>query len=230
MCGNESQTYCSTFRGGLFDKSLSSTWSSAAGLTALGLDNTTTGAANNDVFGTDTIKIGPQVNSSKYPLGLLRPGTDDSNSIGMASNSTLMNFLLAAKALGSSTWGYNHGWTGSETGYQADGSLVLGGYDQAKIAGNNVTLPMAPNDQLLISVSDMVLNFKNGTNTSLLGPSRGSSFKALVHPRIESITLSNDIWQNFLNFTGSKETAPYETGRSTGPTSYWSMKVLAGTQ
>ena len=138
-----------------------------------------------------------------------------------------MNNLVNTNALGSSTWGYNYGWIGSQTKYQADGSLILGGYDKAKIAGNNLTLPMGPNDELAVSVSDMVLNFKNGTNTSLLGSSKGSSFNAAIDLETATIGLSNIIWQNFLSLTGSEETAPEETGRSKGPTSFWSMKVLA---
>ena len=219
-------TYCISNHGGVFDKSKSSTWSPAAGLTALGLDNNTWGAYNGDVFGTDTVGTGPSVNLSSYPFGIWRPGTVDSNSLGLASNSTFMDFLRRAKAIGSSTWAYNFGWVGGESRYQADGSLTLGGYDKAKIAGPNVTLPLDPHDQLLVQVTDMILNLKNGTSISILGPSVGSSFQAIVDNRLETIAISNDIWQRFLNTTGSEETQPYETGRSLGPTSYWSMTVL----
>lgn len=54
---------------------------------------------------------------------------------------------------------------------QIDGSLVLGGYNKAKvITNNNMTetfnYTQCPTS-LLTSLTDVILNFRNGTNTSL---------------------------------------------------------------
>ncbi|KAK4548165.1 hypothetical protein LTR36_010034 [Oleoguttula mirabilis] len=55
-----------------------------------------------------------------------------------------------------------------------DGQIVFGGYDAAKTKGNNYTkslqLPtLACSSGMEVTVTDMVLNFPNGTDSSMLG-------------------------------------------------------------
>ena len=86
--------------------------------------------------------------------------------------------------------------------YQMDGSLVLGGYDAAKVTGNNITIPFSYDQNcpshLLVTISDIKMNLKNGSNPSIIGTSADSAFKACIQPDYPVITLNMSIWRSFL--------------------------------
>lgn len=110
-----------------------------------------------------------------------------------------------------------------------DGGIVFGGYDKAKIkdVNVNVTLPISNSiDQCpsgyIVQVQGMELNLANGTTASLLAPGSGSAFQACVDLSEGSNTIDYDIWQRFVNISGSTP-----TGRAFGPYSFYSMLVLA---
>lgn len=62
-----------------------------------------------------------------------------------------------------------------------DGSLVLGGYDEAKVksdknhTGSIAAATICPSS-MTITIDSIVLNFPNGSNSDLLDPVFGSSF------------------------------------------------------
>lgn len=126
----------------------------------------------------------------------------------------------------SKTFSIFQGWTGAQSSSQTDGSLILGGYDSAKITGNNITLPFAVEDScpsgLVISVTDINMNLKNGSNVSIIGESRGSAIRACIEPSFSPISLSEEIWWAFTNVTGVAE-----TGRSASPINLWGMIIPA---
>lgn len=148
------------------------------------------------------------------------------NTLGLGLNSTLLSALLSTGAIASKTFGIFQGWTGAQRQHQSDGGLTIGGYDAAKVVGDNFTLPLAQQDDcssdLVISVTDMKLNLENGSNVSILAESQGSAMKACIQPNFSPMTLSQDIWGAFSNITGQ-----VETGRSVSPLNYWAMKVPA---
>ena len=184
-----------------------------------------------DISGTDTLKINPNVSLVDFPVGIYRgassyDGSPRHNIFGLGANSTAMRAMAAAGEVASATLGFFQGWTGANIPYQMDGSLVLGGYDQAKISGPNVTLPMnydvACDSGFLVSITDITMNLKNGSNPSIMGSSQGSAIKACVMPEVDYISISNDIWDTFLNISMNQE-----TGRSGGPINYWTMLIAA---
>lgn len=115
---------------------------------------------------------------------------------------------------------------GAEAKYQMDGNVVLGGYDQAKIDGPNVTIPINNIDLCLsgfvISITDIQMNLRNGSNPSILGEQRGSSIRACVAPNVDYLSVGYDIWSAFVNVSGVEETS-----RTTGPFHYYTMNVAA---
>ena len=115
---------------------------------------------------------------------------------------------------------------GPEAKYQMDGNVVLGGYDQAKMTGANVTMPINNLDLCMsgfvISITDIQMNLKNGSNPSILGEQRGSSMRACIEPNRDYMSVAYDIWAGFVNVSGVEE-----TDRTKGPFHYWTMNVAA---
>ena len=152
--------------------------------------------------------------------------------IGLGTNSTMLNHLISTKAIQDSSWAYNQGWIGADYSQQIDGSLILGGWDKALTTDQKValalTIPHPGCNGIVVSVTDMSLNFQNASSSSLLGPSAGKPFNACLDPSSPSLSVSNDIWQNFLNTTGSQEVkAQNGSSRSRGPLSNNPMKILS---
>lgn len=128
------------------------------------------------------------------------------NFLGLAKNSTVLNRLSWAGLIASRAWGYYQGWTGAETEHQRDGSLVLGGYDKAKTIGENTTFPIFDENRnctsgLAFSVADIKMNFLNGTDVSILGPSPGAAINACLTTISPLISLPVDIFDSFVQFS-----------------------------
>lgn len=99
------------------------------------------------------------------------------NTVGVKTNSTLLSYLVSIGAIVSKSFGLFQRWTGVQSQYQMNGGLTLGGYDAAKITGNNITLPLTLQyycySGLVTSITDIRMNLTNGTNSSICGPSQG---------------------------------------------------------
>ncbi|KAK3178707.1 hypothetical protein OEA41_000844 [Lepraria neglecta] len=223
---------CSNQYGGLFDEGSSTSWN-ATTYSALNTAVEAVSDQGSDLWGTDIIKINTTFSLPNFPIGIFRSdapnsaGAGNIDTLGLGRNSTLLNVLSSVGVIASRTYGYFQGWTGAYAKYQTDGSLVLGGYDAAKVTGSNVTLPFAPsaacNNGYVITVTDIKMNLKNGSNPSIIGQSAGSSLKACIEPDFGPITLSEDIWWAFTNITGVGE-----IGRSLSPLNFFGMLIPAG--
>ena len=215
---------CSNEFGGLFDEGSSTTWS-PIDFQALGTAGESSLDQHDDIWGKDTLLVNNTLPVPEFPLGIFR-SNGFQNTLGLGRNSTLLNALSSAGMIFSKTFSIFQGWTGAQTPFQTDGSLVLGGYDSAKIVGNNVTLPIAVEDScvssLVISVIDYQMNLENGTNVSIIGESRGSAMRACIEPSFSPISLSEFIWWAFTNVTGVAE-----IGRSVSPINFWGMILPA---
>ena len=176
--------HCVGIKGGYFDAGASSSWTEAPSLGSLSTAQENNPALENDVFGRDTVTVRRSLKLDNYPIGITRVDGEELNVLGLGINSTLLTALATAGVLTSRTWGYFHGWTGTDATTQLDGNLVLGGYDEAKISGTNLTLPLShePNclSGLLITVSNVVLNLKNGSEASIMGGSKGRALRGCV--------------------------------------------------
>lgn len=214
-----------TITAGLFDEGSSTTWSPAK-FTALGTAGKGTSVQDNDTWGSDTLLANTTLSVPDLPLGIFRGSTDYQNALGLGRNSTLLNALVSGGAIASRTCSILQGWTGAQTHYQTDGSLILGGYNSAKITGKTITLLFAVEkdciDGILIFVTDINMDLNNGSNISIVGQLRGSVMRACIEPDYSPMTLSEEIWWAFTNVTGVAE-----TGRSVSPINLWGMMVPA---
>jgi hypothetical protein len=113
---------CQTYRGGLYDRSTSQTENDSGNLVAHTFDDT---IAN---WTKDDVKLADNTSLPQYEFGLR---TD-------SINSTFLQTLQDNAKISSKS--YSFFWGNEVTDQPRDGSLTLGGYDQAIVAdGTNVT-------------------------------------------------------------------------------------------
>ncbi len=214
---------CAGLLGGFFNQQASTTYSKAGSFQALNTAGEAFPDHKDDVFGSDTLEVNSTISLANFPFGVNRGKSDNRNGLGMGRNSTLMNALVSNGTISSKSWSFWNGWTGAEAQHQMDGSLILGGYDAAKISGRNITLPFSNENDCsqgyLVTISDIKLNLVNGSTPSILGPSHGSAMKACVAPDYPIISLSIDIWTAFVEASGVTE-----LGRSFG-TNFFGMLI-----
>jgi len=183
-----------------------------------------------DLWGRDTVRVNSTLPLHGFPFGISRGQGEAMNTLGIGRNSSLLNALFSSGAIASKTWSYWHGWAGAENQFQKDESLIIGGYDAAKIIGNNITLPFA-NDEPencpgghVVAVKDIKMDFTNGSSQSIFGSSRGSyTMRACADGTSPTMKLSMEIWNAFLAVSGSTE-----VGRSMNPVALDGILVAAG--
>jgi Eukaryotic aspartyl protease len=126
------------------------------------------------------------------------------NTLGLGTRSTILNGLYNAGVIASRSFSIYFGLTGADKEHQMDGNLVLGGYDAAKFTGQNYTSTLTPqsgcDNGLLTFVSDILMDFPNGTSQSIIGQASGSALKMCSEPNYELITVPLDIWQLFQQY------------------------------
>lgn len=141
------------------------------------------------VFISDEMKLSDNVSLSAFPMGIPREdwgqgGYYPMMAIGLGKNSSLLNALKSDGRIASRTWSMFHGWMGSSSTSQADGTFVFGGYARAKVSGRGHTSLSDRSDcasQLLITIDNMIFNFPNGTSASLF-PTDSHSMSACIIP------------------------------------------------
>lgn len=219
---------CAVSLGGFFNEGRSSTYIKSSSNAASGAASETFPDHNDDVYGSDTLELNATLSLPHHPIGVQKGTVDHQNALGLGRNSTILNTLFSNSTISSRTYGWWHGWTGAESSQQMDGSLTLGGYDAAKISGSNITLPFTENNWdclsgLGVTITDIKMNLRNGSDITVLGASRGSAMKACLAPSYEVMSLSEDIWNAFVNVS---EVSPAEDERSRG-INFWGMLIEA---
>jgi len=194
---------CHAFNGGAFDTGASSTWTPQAG--HLAPENAATNVSTS-AFGTDTIQLGQLASIPAFPIYIPNSHVPDwmENSLGLGIQSTILNGLSNAGVIASRTFSLFFGLTGASKKHQMDGSLVIGGYDAAKISGENYTsrltyISTCPTG-LLTVVTDISMNFENGTSRSITSPAQGFALQMCIQPGYPLITIPSDIWANFQSY------------------------------
>ncbi|KAK4554535.1 hypothetical protein LTR86_008389 [Recurvomyces mirabilis] len=130
---------------------------------------------------------------------------DSQANIGLGANSTLLNALVDAGHIASRTYSYWWGIDNPNTNVAMDGQIVFGGYDAAKTTGPNITSTLlnwtAPCPSgMYLTLTDVVLDFPNGTTSSILSP---SSLSACIQPDFPVVMNmpDNPYYSRFENLT-----------------------------
>jgi hypothetical protein len=152
---------CATYRGGLYDGSNSQTENDGPNMIARTFDDTIANWTKDDVRLQDNTTL-PQ-----YEFGLR---TNSINSyvhkgeIGLAKTSSFLKTLQDSEKISSKS--YSFFWGNEVTDQPRDGSLTLGGYDQALVAdGPNVTIPFSNEPKckegIVVNITRLGLQGKN---------------------------------------------------------------------
>ncbi|KAK5047251.1 hypothetical protein LTR84_006773 [Exophiala bonariae] len=195
---------CIAARGGAFDESSSSTLS-ANSIGFRDFSRLDPQLALNDdevLVNTDTLTINTSFAVEHYPFGIPRQDLGDYSSLGLGRDSSLLTMLRDAGSIASRSYSLYWGQTGTATEHQLDGNLVLGGVDVAKISGQNYTTglgdaTLCPSG-LVVSVSDMTMNFPNGTSASIMGGVSGQTVNYCIRPDFPLITVTPALWEQWM--------------------------------
>ncbi|CAK7236425.1 hypothetical protein SBRCBS47491_009632 [Sporothrix bragantina] len=184
---------CTTFRGGSYN-GIASTSRTVPGSAEYPVDAAPYASVSH---AADTVILnGTSSNSttlSQFPFGvplndLGQQGYHPMNALGLGFNSTILQALKASGRIASRTWSMFWGLNGADATAQMEGIFVLGGYDKAKVvAGQTTTLPLADAgsvcpSRMVLSITDLVLNFSNGTNASLFPGTASTALQACITP------------------------------------------------
>jgi hypothetical protein len=209
---NTSFGFCNSYRGGIFETNSSTTFSSSSNVVIAGGspgDNSTTDVGS-AVGGSDNVQVGSNASLTRFPLGFARydwgGGYYPLNEIGLGFNSTLLSWLKTAGYIGSRTYAIYWGLAGATGTAKMDGSLVLGGYDYAKVQGKKYNKAFGSWDLcetgMMVQVTDIQLNFPNGTNSSI---TPGQSLNTCIvpgYPAVMSLP-RNPFFSNFERLTNT---------------------------
>lgn len=222
---SKSMLQCSAQHGGFFDPGTSSTWSQASSYSALDLPIEENTKVYQNTWGTDQLLPNSTLTMPDFPISIEKVEDERYSMLGLGSNSTFVKSLFDAGTIASKTWSLAWGWSGITAAHQTDGNLVLGGYDAAKSQGPNTTLPLVYHSScpsgLIFTVTDIILNLKNGSNPSILGSGSGSAMQACIEPSHPLITIPEQVYNKFVAIGGG---VPYN--RSTG-NAFWGMNFEA---
>lgn len=157
-----------------------------------------------DIFGSDVLTIGGSQNLTTYPIGIVG-SIDDfynpfDNSLGLGSNSTFLSALSGLGLIASRSFSIFFGLAGASA--KMDGSLVIGGFDSAKVSGATLSNPIRPQNLdatsvfinncgtgLSVTVEDISLNLPNGSISSILGGNFSTGLSMCIDPAYPGITL-----------------------------------------
>jgi len=224
LCANKgSLQFCTTYRGGLFTTPSSSTFTrtpdvvSAGGVP--GDNDTATFQVGSAQGGSDTLDLGNNITIPRYPLGFPRRdwggGVFPMNSLGLGLNSTLLSALKAAGKIGSRSFSIYYGQRSGTGTTSQDGSLILGGYDAAKVSGKKFQKNIGPRTVacptgMVITANDIQLNFPGGKNATITPAATIDFCIVPSFPGVMSLPL-DPFFNTFESLTGTKR-----TGLSTG--------------
>ncbi|UPL00993.1 hypothetical protein LCI18_011927 [Fusarium solani-melongenae] len=139
-------------------------------------------------------------------------GASPQHIIGVGTESTILNALHNARRIVSRSVGYYWGMDSIGSKDDTPGSLVFGGYDRAKTYGDgdemDFTLGMdSCRTKMMISISGLSLNFRNGTDLSLFASSNQEKpLRACIVPQNPYIMSLNQepMFDKLLDAIGNK--------------------------
>lgn len=188
FCGSLSNNACATFRGGLYDN----TSSSSIGTAAVNSHPPTGAGYPTCQWVTDEMTLASNTTIQDYPFGIVQKDWGEQayhpqSSLGVGSNSSILSTLKNAGHIASRSWSMFWGLQGATEDAQMDGTFVMGGYDRAKTTGKNFTQNFIYSNTncgtgMLLTISDMSLNFPNGSSKSMFGGVDSAAMTTCIDP------------------------------------------------
>lgn len=185
----------------------------------------------------DTLNLNDDTSLPDFPMGVALNDFGLQSyypqmTLGLGINSTLLNVLKSSGKIASRTFSFFAGRMGGIPSAQMEGSMLFGGYDKAKVTGRKFTSPFTPGIQcstnMVVAITDIVLNFPNGTNVSIFEDTRSQSITACIIPSLPVfMNLPLDpYFANWLSLSNSSLDI-FDMGRSVG-LNFWNMRYFPG--
>ncbi|KAM0132661.1 hypothetical protein ACHAP3_006331 [Botrytis cinerea] len=215
-------TICRVRRGNFFFENGSTTYEKGRNMVAVGAatvetasygaesgiaDLMTTSLAGSDIFSPGS------TNLSEFPIGIPRKNWDHGYTIlhamGMGTNSTYLNSLVETGKIASRVWSIF--WGRMWIDQPLDGQVVMGGYDQEKVIGQNYTQELDYSEAtgcwtgMKVTISDIELVDRTGTTTSIFPPNFALPV-CIVPQRQLLIEAPGSILDTFQNKTNTQTT------------------------
>ena len=191
--------------GGVLFESESSTWKQAASMAAAGAAPENISSTFNypaDDWGTDVLYLSNTANITSHPIDVTKQANFAINALGLGSDSSILTSLMNAGTIASKTWSIFFGLHGADSDDQLDGSLVLGGYDEAKITGTNLTTQITQDTDCrtgyVVTVSSIDMGFRDGTSQTL----SNSPLQFCVDPTFALVTMPPALLRDFQDLAG----------------------------
>lgn len=179
---------CTTFRGGQYNQLASK----SCGVPAANSYPIDASPYPQCDYITDNFTLSSNLTIGSFPLGIAQAdwgeqGYHPQMALGLGSNSTILNVLKTSGQIASRSWSMFWGRTGATANTQLDGSFVFGGYDRAKVSGANYTQRLSSSEpncgtSMVVTITNIVLNFANGTDASLFDGIQSSAIAACIVP------------------------------------------------
>lgn len=154
-----------------------------------------------DTWATDSIVLDSNVSLSNFPLGLQDNQNFHIHALGLGKSSTFLNTLTSQRIIPSKTWSLFWGLMGANPTTQMDGNLVFGGYDAAKLSGENLTRKFHRSNDcdtgLTVIVSDIIANPASRPSQSILGTPKARPLRMCIDPWYPIISIPEQVFNNF---------------------------------
>lgn len=196
---------CMTFRGSAYDTSESSTDKS--------IGNRKNGDGFEADWTEDTLSFGSNTSLSSFEFGVPQQDPDQAftsqSQLGLGRNSSFLRALVSTGNIGTKAYSIFWGLVGGPAEKQTPGSLVLGGLDKSLIAdeNDNFTASLFQGSKcgtgMIVTISDILLNWPNGTDMSIFMGSQSAAIQACISPSFAGLmSLPLSYYGNFLSLAG----------------------------
>lgn len=216
---------CNTFRGGQYDQFASSSRGDADS------SSVPTDDGPKCDYATESLKLNDEVTMKDQVVGIVKSvsgglgdqGYAPMNGVGLGPDSSILKALMEAKKIPSRTWSMFWGREGANSNTMLDGTFVFGGYDKAKVTGSPMRQSLDGGNRcvskMLVSVTDLIVNFPNGTDVSLFDGVQSDAMAACLDPTYPGVMDMplEPYFERFLQVTaGPTERTIFDMGRSFG--------------
>ena len=142
--------------------------------------------------------------------------------LGLGSNPTILNALKTSGEIASPLWSMFWGRTGATANTQLDCGFVFVGCGRAKVSGANYTPSFSSSKSscstsMLVTITNIVLNFPNGTDASLFDRAQATAMAACLMISLRrncfDHTLSAVLTNNLFRYSGDM-TIQFDSGLS----------------
>jgi hypothetical protein len=190
MVAEWSKSACQTFRGGFYNSSASDSKSTPSA-DAYPADSS---PFNEMTYVTDALKLNDDTSLRDFPMGVVinelesTQGYFPQMTLGLGTKSTLLDALKSSGKIASRTASFFAGRLGGVSSDYTEGAMAFGGYDKAKVKGKKHTAPLRPgtscSSDMVVTITDLELNLRNGTNASLFDGSKSQSMTVCIEPSL----------------------------------------------